>query len=338
MYGSLGVAVIGCGGISQIHLTELSKIPQAQVRAVCDIRQDRLQAAMDAWHVPGDTDYHALLARPDVDVVHICTPHFLHAPIALDALAAGKWVLTEKPMAGSLADARRMIEAANGRLGVVFQNRYNGSVRMLKEMLDSGALGAIRTMRASVCWHRAGAYYTESGWRGKWATECGGSLINQALHTVDLMQWLGGPIEAVRGSVTTDLLADIIEVEDNTHAVIKFRSGVIGLLHTSNNYGVNAPIELEVVCEGGTLRLYGDSLLRMYEDGRIETLCSPAQTPAEGQIYWGVSHGRLIADFYACIAEDRPFWLDGRAGYPALWVVKSIYASSAGAGWVQAEA
>ena len=147
------VGVIGCGGISAVHLNCLCRMDNVQVAAVCDIRPERAQKAFDyckdtrGWEPAIYSDYHDLIAREDIDTVHLCTPHYLHAPMALDAIKAGKFVLTEKPMASTVEAAHEMIANANGHLAVIFQNRYNGSVQTLRKVLKSGELGALKTVR-----------------------------------------------------------------------------------------------------------------------------------------------------------------------------------------------
>ncbi len=332
------VGVIGCGGISRVHRKALSSLPNVKIAAVADIVPERAQEAAGECRARALTDWREMLKMEEIDAVHICTPHYLHPTMAVEALRAGKHVLTEKPMAISNEAAMEMIRAADEpnapTLGVVFQNRYNPSVQMARTMLASGALGAFQGARASVCWHREGAYYTESGWRGKMATEGGGVLINQAIHTLDLMSYLVGPIEQVRGHVSTDVLDDINDVEDSAHAVVQYKNGCRGVLYATVNYVTDAPIELELACEKGALKLVGDKLWRIQGD-EVRLLCD-GQPPMEAEkAYWGASHQTLIADFYRALAEGRHFWLDGRQGFPAFNLVMSIFESSKSGKWVK---
>jgi predicted dehydrogenase len=219
-------------------------------------------------------------------------------------------------------------ENSAGQLGVVFQNRYNDPSVQIKEMIDSGILGDLLCMKGVVTWTRSEDYYTNSSWRGRWATEGGGMLINQTIHTLDLLQWFGGDIASVKGSVTTDVLNDVIEVEDSAHACISFRNGARGLFYGTNAYLVNSPVELELVFEQGTLLQRRDSLY-LWQDGQ-ETLLSQPQTGSTGgKSYWGTGHSRLIHDFYVHIREGRKFWIDGAEGIKALELIAGIYKSSA---------
>ncbi|HML47998.1 MAG TPA: Gfo/Idh/MocA family oxidoreductase [Clostridia bacterium] len=334
MESRLGVGIIGCGNISATHLKVLSEMSDVKLVAMCDNKPERAQAAAARYGAAAVEDWKSLIQRPDVDVIHVLTPHYLHAEMALEALKAGKFVLCEKPMATRVADARAMIEAdpTGLRLGIIFQNRYNQSAVRAKEMLEAGALGRIVTLKASVTWFRDAAYYGDD-WHGRWATEGGGSLINQAIHTVDMLYYLGGPFAAIKGSITTDLLQGVIEVEENSHAVIRYQNGAVGLLHTSNSYGISEVPEVVVVCEKGTLCMRGDLLILREEDK--ETVLVEPETMDNGtKAVYGNGHVAQIPDFYRCIRSGTPYWLNATEAFPAIWAVLSIYRSSECGQWV----
>ena len=331
--------VIGCGGISQVHMNALMGMDNVQIVAVCDIREDRAQTAAKKTGAPRVyTDWHELLRDPEVEVVHLCTPHYLHAPMTVEALAAGKHVLTEKPMATTLEDARAMIAASEQpgapTLGVIFQNRYNDAVKKARAILESGDAGAFLGARADVSWRREAPYYHDSGWRGTKKMEGAGSLINQSIHTLDLMSYLGGPIEKVRGSVFTGLLEGQIEVEDNCAAVALYAGGQRAVIHTTNNNVCDAPVELELYCEKYNLRLVGLKLYRV-ENGLFTLLEDGAAPSLDSKAYWGSGHGVQITDFYRALEADKHFWLDGRQAFPALSLVRSIIESSGKGAWVE---
>lgn len=322
----INVAVIGCGGISAVHLKYLMDRDFIHIVSVCDINEERAKAKAEQAHCEYTLDWHDYLTDERIQVVHICTPHYLHAPMAIALLNAGKRVLTEKPMASTLPDARRMIAAADGRLAVIFQNRYNDSSVLIKQAIEDGRYGKLRGMRASVFWHREPPYYVESGWRGAFKTEGGGVMINQSIHTLDLLLYFGGRPVSVRGAVSTDKLYGTIEVEDTAHCFIRFENGVTASFYATNTYIEDMPVELEAIFEKATLHLYAETLLKV-QDGKTELL---AQSAATGdKAYWGTSHERELDDFYTCVQNNKPFWLDGRSAYTALKVLKSVYRSSA---------
>lgn len=340
MAQKLKAGVIGLGGISRVHLDCLLSMKNAEIAAVCDIREDRLAAAVERTGARGYADWHDVIARDDIDIIHVLTPHYLHAPMSIEALKAGKHVLTEKPMATTTEDAKKMIAAAEeskGTLNVIFQNRYNASSVAVRNMIASGELGKFLCARASVCWHREAPYYTESGWRGSLETEGGGTLINQSIHTLDLLSFLGGPIKRVLGHISTDLLRDSIEVEDNCHAVFEYESGAKGVLHCTNSYGIDAPIMLEMVFENATYQLHAEKLFKV-EDG-IPTLVAKGQDAKYlgEKSYWGDSHKIQISKVYDCILSGIPFEIDGRSAFPALNFVKAIQKSSRINDWVELE-
>lgn len=324
----LRAAVIGCGGIAQVHLAKLDDMPDVELMAVCDIRADRAEAAAARYGGKAYTDWRELLGRDDLDVVHLCTPHSLHAPMALDALAKGLRVLTEKPMASEVPDALAMAAADGGKLGVCFQNRFNGSVAMARSIVEGGEMGDLLALRGEVVWHRTPAYYAESGgWRGRLDGSGGGVLINQAIHTLDLMLWLGGPPETVSGGASTDAFHGGIEVEDSAHFRVTFANGRTGVFYATVGHAADAPVLLELTLEKGRLIIRGDTLTRT--GGAGEALLYAPEKPAAGaKAYWGSGHGALIDDFYRCAREGVPFRIGGEEALPALLALKSVYRSS----------
>jgi len=331
----IGVGVLGCGGISKAHLDQIAALPGVALRALYDPKRERAVARQAEYGGDVTDSEAALLSRGDVDAVHILTPHALHAPQALRALAAGKAVLVEKPMATTPDDARRLIDAdpEGRRLCVIFQNRYNDSAEMAMRLRHDHALGRLVTLKAVMTWHRGEAYYQDD-WHGTQALECGGVLINQAIHTIDLLLQLGGAPEAVKAAVTTDLLRGKIEVEENAHAVFRFQNGAVGLLWASNSYGVDEVPEVKAVFERGTLTLCGDSLERADGGGPVETLVSPTQAPSGLKYVYGNGHARQIPDFYRCLREGLPMRVTAREAYPAVWAVLAAYQSSRTGGWI----
>ncbi|BFH60704.1 Gfo/Idh/MocA family protein [Paenibacillus azoreducens] len=322
-----GAAIIGCGAIFPLHADAIAELEDAELRLVVDIDPNKAEAAAQRYGCEAAADYMQLLHREDIQVIHLCTPHDRHAEMAVKLLAAGKHVLTEKPLADNPASAQAMLEAARdskGQLGVTFQNRYNEASQRIYEYITSSELGNLLCMKGIVTWRRDCSYYRSAAWRGKWATEGGGLLINQAIHTLDLLQWFGGEISSVKGSVTADMLEDEIEVEDTAHARIEFSSGASALFYGSNAYGTDSPVELEIVFEHGVLnQRHGSLYLR--KDGQETKLCEPPRTHSKGKSYWGTSHRKLIADFYRHVRENKPFWINGEEGIKALQLIACLY-------------
>ena len=332
------VGIAGCGGISNAHIPVLMALEGVEIRAVCDINPERAEKAAARTGAEVCRDFGELIGREDIDVVHVLTPHYLHAPLAIAALKAGKTVITEKPMATTLEDARAMVRAARestGRLGVIFQNRYNPASIALKKLVASGEAGKFLGSRAIVCWHREAPYYNMSGWRGFMATEGGGTLINQSIHTLDLLTYVAGRRFAkVRGHVSTDVLDYTVEVETSCHAVAEYADGARSVIYVTNDYAYDAPIVLEMACENRTWQIVGDKLYDV-TGGKMELLLDGAPPAVSDKAYWGSGHAAELSDFYDCIRTGRPFMLEDAEAYAALNLVKAIQESSATGKWVE---
>jgi predicted dehydrogenase len=225
----LKVAVIGLGDISRIHIPAIQANPNAELVAVCDLDESLKDT------VPGAnfyTDYHEMLEKENLDVVHNCLPHYLHYPVTKTCIEKGVNVFQEKPLGLNTSEGQALAkleeEHRDVKLGVCLQNRYNESFEKLMEIVKSGEYGKVTGVKGLVAWYRPKAYYDVKPWRGKMEYAGGGSMINQSLHTLDLMQLVGGKMESIRGSV--DQLLDYgIEVEDTASAHINFQNGARGL-------------------------------------------------------------------------------------------------------------
>lgn len=325
----LNVAVIGCGAIYPNHADAIVEYPGVKLYAVCDKNEERAKKAAHKYECKHYIDYEDMLKDKEINIVHICTPHYLHAPMAIKAMQSGKHVLTEKPIATSTSDALEMIRVSKetGRhFGVCFQNRYNSTSLRVKEILESGKAGRVIGAKAFVTWFRDEKYYTESGWRGTWEREGGGVLINQAIHTLDLLQWFIGDIERIKANVDTRVLEGVIEVEDTADATICFKNQAKALFYATNGYVRNSPVEIEIVCENAVIKLCDDLIIK-YKDGQVEQL-KPTDKKTGEKAYWGASHGYLIHDFYNKILSGEKFGVGGEEGITALKMIECIYKSS----------
>ncbi|MBM7581178.1 putative dehydrogenase [Caldicoprobacter guelmensis] len=327
----LGAAIIGCGSIHGVHADAIVSSELSRLVSVVDIDEKRARASASKYNCRWYVDYRDVLSDDQVDVVHICTPHYLHASMAIEAVRSGKHVLVEKPVAISVSQAQEMAEESkkHGRyIGVCFQNRFNPESQKAKEVIDSGTIGQVKGVKGIVTWFRTREYYTESGWRGRFATEGGGVLINQAIHTLDLMQWLGGGVKAVKGNVATNLLGDVIEVEDTADALLFFKNGARGIFYATNCYVANSPVEIEIVCEKATLRIY-DGTLVMEQGGSYQRLVSKGSGETAYKSYWGRSHAILIEEFYKAILSGNPrHIISVEEGMESLKIIDGIYKSS----------
>ncbi len=309
-------AVIGLGVIGKVHIGVLKElgIPLA---AVCDVDEDKFSLAPDAAHY---TDYLKLLEAEKPTVVHVCTPHYLHADMVVSCLERGVNVLCEKPLCIRAEDVPRILaaEARSGaQLGVCLQNRYNEANIYVKEFLKTHrAEGGIGT----VAWYRDAAYYASGAWRGKWETEGGGVLINQALHTLDLMQWFLGEPQFVTASLSTLTLGGVIEVEDTAAAL--FTGGAEFSFFATNGSRAQFPVEITLKTDAGVVKLLPDAVLL---DGKAKKFKSNGRL--FGKYCYGTGHERLIADFYDCVRTGRKFAIDGTEGAKVVKLILAAYRS-----------
>lgn len=324
-------AIVGCGDISTIHVDALTRL-DIPVLGVCDVVPDRAEETASTLGVPAFTDHTELLAQTSPDVVHVCTPHAEHLPVALDVLDGGAHLLVEKPLGATVAQAEQLVAAAEAaaargvRSGVVLQNRYNPPNQRLHELISTGALGQVHAAKAEVNWHRTAEYYRARPWRGTWAGAGGGVMMNQAIHTLDLLLWLLGPVEEVRGHAATYGLGDAIEVEDTAELLLTHTGGARSTLFATNTYPLNAPVTVTVHAEHATAVISGD-LRVTWTDGRTETVAA-AVPGSVGRSYWGDSHRLLIDDFYSRLDDPDPFWISPAAGLAPVAVIAAVYDAS----------
>lgn len=230
-------AIVGCGKVGHTHALALSTLPQSEFVAVCDHDPDRAATFAARYGVRAFTDVGEMVRQGEVDAVAICTPHPIHVQPTVAAAQAGAHVLVEKPLAASLADCDTMTaatEAAGVRLGVVSQRRWYPPVRRVRNAIDAGKIGRpVLGMVAMLGW-RDEKYYRSDPWRGKWAEEGGGVLVNQAPHQLDLLLWYMGPI-AELFAYWDNHNHPYIEVEDTAVAALRFRNGATGSIVVSNS-------------------------------------------------------------------------------------------------------
>jgi predicted dehydrogenase len=258
------------------------------------------------------------------DMVVIGTPSGLHGAHGAAAARHGAHVLVEKPIEITTARADVLIaeaERAGVTLGVIFQDRVKPDVRRLKSLVDGGELGSIILARAQVPWWRPPEYYRDSRWRGTLALDGGGALMNQAIHTVDLLQWLCGPAARVYGRTATRV--HDIEVEDTAAAVIEFRSGALATLEAATCVNPGRPRRIEIAGSRGTAVLDGDRL----QQGNADR--GPAPDNASSPVVADVSaHRDVFIDFIEAVRARRPPCCDGREGRRSVALVEAIYESS----------
>ena len=304
------VSIVGCGSISSAHIGAISKISDARIISVADCIPERARAAADRTGARAFTSLESLLRDKKPDVLHICTPHYLHVPMACAAMEQGVSVLCEKPCAMTaeqLTELRAVQRRTGSAFGVCFQNRYNRSSLFLKSLIAGGEYGALKGMRAIVTWRRDADYYESGDWRGKLATE-------------------GGGVSAVTAHVSNDHLKGVIEVEDTVSALAEFRQGFRGVFYATTAHAVTSPVILEASFEDKTFRIEGDTVFEI--DGGTTPVSLPSDDEIFGKVCWGRGHTALISDFYDCLSSGRPFEIDAFEGGKAVSLMLGIYESA----------
>lgn len=336
MSSPLRVAVIGAGSIADAHLYAYSKAAdRAQVVLVSDVAPERAQRAAERFGVPNICGgYREVLGRDDVDAVSICTPPFLHAEIAAECLRAGKHVLCEKPVAATLAelDSIEAAEKENGKLfSGVFQWRFGRGARQMRMLIDEGRLGRLKLGVAETLWFRDHPYYDDVAWRGKWAQECGGVTVSQAIHAIDCLVWfLGQPVSVFAEAGT---FRAKVETDDTAVAVLRFAGGAIGQITSTVN--AMGPERTRIELYGTEMSAIGGS--EAYDTTKdLFTLATPEgvsealAAESEERVPKGPNmlHRPAVANFLDAIEQEKPPLAGIPACRTALQVTAAIYKSA----------
>lgn len=325
------VAVIGCGSISVMHLDSICAFDDLELVAVCDIKNDRAEKTGAKYQVKAYTDYLELFETEKPDAVHICLPHYLHTPVACEAFRRGIHVLSEKPMSIRLEDAENAVKLAkemNVQYGVIFQCRYNTPSMLVKKRVTDGSLGKVKCGRTTLTWYRPNNYYDASDWKGTWDKEGGGVVIDQAIHSLDLANWMidSTPIK-VQSSLHNRNHPNMV-VEDSAEGLIHYENGALLSFYAMNNYSVDEPIEIRLYCENGNVIFSYDKAHIFYRDGREETVLNQVDdvlAQSGGKEYWGFKHHVQIRQFYDALQNKAPLEISGEEALKIQRIICSIY-------------
>ena len=316
--------IIGLGAISPLHIRAILNRGQ-KITAICDVDSEKRQKVNAEFGLNAEEygDYNALLASGKVDVVHVCTPHYLHAEIICAALGANIHVLCEKPLAinfEQLNDIEKAVNNSSATLGVCFQNRYNASVLYLKEFFKDKEIIAAT---ANLVWNRGKDYYSSAKWRGKKQYEGGGVMINQAIHSLDLLQWFCGMPESVIAHCSNNSLKNVIDVEDTAFGRFTLKNGGNFIINATNSAASCFPIVLMFQSKTDAVELSGDNLI---VNGKFVTKSDGA--PIFGKEEWGVGHDKLIKEFYNCLENGKKFPIDFYEASKTVKLILKMYQSN----------
>jgi len=329
------IGIVGCGTIFPMHAESILKAKGASITAVCDIKRKRAAEKAERYRCSYYTDYKTMIQKERLDCVHICTPHHLHAPLAIYAAEAGLHALVEKPMALSSEGASQMIETFKKRklrLGVISQNRFNPGSRLVKKRLTEGALGRPLSAKLVLSYHKPDEYYKKSDWKGTWDKEGGGVVIDQSIHFLDVLQWLiNDKVDYVEANISKRKHS-FIKVEDCAEGVIQFKKGAYVCFYLINFYTYDADTQFELHCEKGRVWVVKDSATIEYYGGGREKAKPRADEYIDygGGVrdYWGFCHYNQIKEFYGALRQNREPAITGFDGKRTLDIVLAIYESS----------
>ena len=321
-------AIVGFGTISIVHIDAIASNPGMELVAICDINEE-LAAKVPAG-VKFYTDYKKMVEEVKPDVVHNLLPHYLHYPVTKELVEMGFNVFCEKPIALNTKEAEQFcaLEEAHPevKIGVCLQNRMNETTEELKKIIDSGEYGKIIGIRGFVPWRRDKSYYDAQPWRGKWKYAGGGSMINQSLHTLDLLYFLGGKIDKIH-AVVGQTNEYGIEVEGDVVARLEFANGAPGLFFATNNNWTNESVQIRVAMEKGTFHIEDNTLFKVGPDGTREVV---VKAPVlEGiKFYYGASHSRMIERFRKAVENNTDDYIHVKDGTTVIRLMETIFRSA----------
>lgn len=316
--------IIGCGIIASVHAKGIENTENAELAAVYDYVNDKAVQFAETYPADVCNSYEELLSRPDIDVVCICTPSGMHAEQTILAANAGKHILVEKPMAIKLGDIDRMIQVCQEKgvmLSTVFPRRMSPQAHFARELIREGRLGRLSLCSAYVKIYRDQSYYDSAGWRGTWDMDGGGAMMNQGIHTVDMLQWLAGPVTSLYAKAKAVLRA--IEVEDTVVVMLQFESGALGVLEITTTAFNGKGQRLELHGEKGTLVMAEDSIVSLDVQGENITL-------PEFEAFRVVpdGHQMQIEDMVKAVRGEKGPMITGEDARHSLEIILGAYESS----------
>ncbi len=344
MTRKLRFAIIGCGVIGRFHAEAITSLPDAQLVAVADVVPELAQKLAEAFHVTPYSDFQEMLAREHLDVVDICTPSGQHGEQACQVMRGGVHVIVEKPMEinhAAIDEMLRVQQETGVKLAVISQHRFDPDTGQVHDLIKEQAFGRLVLGNALVPWWRSQAYYDSGAWRGTWELDGGGVLMNQSIHSIDLLQWLMGPVKSV--FAYTDTLVHRMETEDVAVAVLRFASGALGTIAATTGGYPGTGTRIEIYGDKGSAVIEDDRLsyLHLAQDDQEEVgsygatseqrvpsapaALSAAQNPTALSIR---SHALQIEDMIRAIRENGTPLVDGYAARHPVEIILGIYESA----------
>ncbi len=337
---TLRFGIVGCGMIAGFHARALADTTGAELVGCVSRSTEGTAKFAEKQGCRAFESLDQMLSDPTIDAISICSPSGVHLDPALDAAAAGKHVVVEKPLEITTARCDQIIAATNKagvKLGVTFQSRFHQASQLFKAAIDDGRFGTITLGDAYVKWFRSQQYYDSGAWRGTWALDGGGALMNQAIHSVDLLLWLMGDVDEISGRIAT-MTHERIEVEDVAVATLKFKSGALGVIEATTTAYPGSLKRIEVCGSGGMAVLEEEDLkqwqfvdetpadeeIRKRMADRTKTGGGASDPAAIGHH----GHTMFFNDFVAAVSQGRSPSIDGIQGRRSVEVIEAIYRSA----------
>ena len=318
------VGIVGLGAISSAHISALLASGQ-KIVALCDVQTEKCKRANEQYNLDAKIygDYDQMLDSENLDAVHICTPHYLHAEMTCKALKRNINVLCEKPIAinlKQLSEVEEAVKNSSRQLGVCFQTRFNNSALYIKDYLKDKQIDCASS---TLIWQRSAGYYAQSEWRGTWAQEGGGVMINQAIHGLDLLQWICGMPESVIAQVSNVSLKDQIEVEDTAFCLFKMKNGGKIVVNATNAASFSFHVHYTFRTGCTTIELSDNNISI---NGNLIT--KRGDYPVVGKEVWGTGHFDLVKNFYHCLQTGEKFSIGFEEAKKVLLMVLAVYRSN----------
>ncbi len=331
----LKINIIGCGNIFPMHAESIKQHCNdiAYLSSVCDIKKERAKKAAKKYNCKYYFNYKEMIAKEKRDVVHICTPHYLHSEMSIFAAENNINIFQEKPLGLNTDDAYKIykkIKNSKVKFALCFQNRYNPSSKLAKEIISSGRLGKIYSAKLILTWHKPDEYYLKSDWKGTYEKEGGGVVIDQAIHSFDILNWLfNSEIDYIHCNIS-NRLHKFVKVEDEAAGIIMYKNKSYINFYTISHYSYDDDVLMEIHGEKGRIKIIKDSAWAYFykSNKTIEAKPNPEDYIDYGngvKDYWGVCHSIEIREFYEAILKNKPVSVNIDEAFKTQLIVEGIY-------------
>lgn len=321
--------IVGYGAIAPTHAAAIKKSRFGELYAVCDSNPAALLKSSNCGAKVFYKDISQAVEDDLIDVLHICTPHYLHKEMVIRALRSGKDVVLEKPAVISKKELDEVISTRNNtkrHICYMLQNRTNVCVVKLKEIIDTGIYGNVIGVFGSLTWNRNSRYYTSSDWKGTFAREGGSLLSNQSIHLIDMLSFLCKGIKSVQAELSVTKLSDVIETEDTAYIFLRFGNGASGCMFATNAYSYDEPYRIEIRFEKGLVLYTNGYLLDM--TSAQPTVITSDQNNSAGKSCWGAGHAAVTEQFYTFLEKGIGSYISIDDGSNSLNAIFDIYNNS----------